>query len=203
MRIGLFFGTFNPIHVGHLVIANYLADHPLLDEVWLIVTPQNPFKNRATLLSDYHRLELVHLAIESNEKLRVSNIEFKLPKPNYTVDTLVCIKEKYPQHQFSLILGEDNVRSLPKWKNYEFIIQHYPVFVYPRSPTPEEAIGNGLSSIGLLTDKYPSFVFCSDLPIMNISSTYIRNAIKNKKDIRYLVTQEVKSYIELMHFYEK
>ena len=135
MKIGLYFGTYNPIHVGHLVIANYMADYTDLDQVWLVVTPQNPHKNKASLLSDYHRLAIVRIAVEGNNKLQASNIEFDLPKPSYTTTTLTYIKEKYPEHDFSLIMGEDNLRTLHKWKNHEEIINNHKIFVYPRALT--------------------------------------------------------------------
>ena len=130
--IGLYFGTFNPIHVGHLIIANYIADNTILDEVWLVVSPQNPLKNRDTLLSDYHRMSLVRIAVEDNVKLRASNDEFNLPKPSYTINTLTYLNEKYKDFNFNLIMGEDNLRSFHKWKNYETIIKNHKIFVYPR-----------------------------------------------------------------------
>ena len=132
MKIGLYFGTFNPIHVGHLIIANHMAEHSDLDEIWMVVTPHNPLKKKATLLDDYQRLNLVHLATEDYLKIKPSDIEFKLSQPNYTVNTLAHLQEKYPQHTFSLIMGEDNLKSLHKWKNYDVILQNYEVYVYPR-----------------------------------------------------------------------
>ena len=140
MKIGLYFGTYNPIHVGHLIIANHMVDYTELDQVWLVVSPQNPFKTKATLLEDYHRLALVNIAIEGNKKLKASNIEFDLPKPSYTIDTLTYIKEKHPEHNFSIIMGEDNLRSFHKWKNYEQILENHSVFVYPRVRTELEEI---------------------------------------------------------------
>ena len=137
-NIGLFFGSFNPIHVGHLIIANHMAQQDLIDEVWLVVSPHNPHKKKASLLPDLNRFYMVNLAIEDNQKLRASNIEFKLPQPSYTVDTLVYIQEKYPEFHFSIIMGEDNMRSFHRWKNYEDIISNYQVFVYPRNLTDQE-----------------------------------------------------------------
>lgn len=193
MKIGLFFGTFNPIHTGHLVIANYMANYTDLNRVWLVVTPHNPLKERESLLKDNHRLALVKIAIEDNAKLKVSDIEFKLPKPSYTINTLLHLKEKYPKHEFVLIMGEDNLNTIHKWKNYEEIVNGFSIYVYPRidSNTIEEA-GN----------KYPMVKFFPDLPLMNISSTFIRKAIKEKKDTKYLLTEKVRNYIVEMNFYK-
>ncbi|MCL4857362.1 MAG: nicotinate-nucleotide adenylyltransferase, partial [Flavobacteriales bacterium] len=138
MNIGLYFGTFNPIHIGHLIIANYMVEFTDLDQVWLVVTPQNPLKKKSTLLADYHRLAMVELAVEQNEKLKASTIEFNLQKPSYTINTLAYIKEKYPKHQFSLIMGEDNLRTLHHWKNYEQIIDNHKIYIYPRALTEQE-----------------------------------------------------------------
>ena len=138
MNIGLYFGTFNPVHVGHLIIANYMVEFTDLDQVWLVVTPQNPLKKKSTLLEDYHRYAMVELAVEDNDKLKASNIEFNLPQPSYTINTLTYIKEKYPKHQFSLIMGEDNLRTLHHWKNHEQIIEEHKIYVYPRALTEQE-----------------------------------------------------------------
>ncbi len=132
MKIGLYFGTFNPIHVGHLIIANHMAEHADLDQVWMVVTPHNPLKKKNTLLDDYHRLQMVHLATEDFPKIKPSDIEFKLSQPNYTVNTLVHLQEKYPNYEFSLIMGEDNLKSFHKWKNYEAILENHEIYVYPR-----------------------------------------------------------------------
>lgn len=200
MRVGLYFGTFNPVHVGHLVIANYMADTTDLDQVWMVVSPQNPLKNKASLLADYHRLELVHIGIKDNFKLRASDIEFKLSKPSYTVNTLVHLKEKHPNHEFALIMGEDNLRSLHKWKNYEQILANHKIYVYPRALTFQERASNDISMEKLL--EHSNIVFCKDVPIMNISSSYIRKAVKDGKDIRYLLTEPVFKYVEEMNFYK-
>ena len=200
MRIGLYFGTFNPIHVGHLVIANYMADKTELDQVWMVVSPQNPLKNKASLLADYHRLELVRIGINDNPKLRESNIEFSLSKPSYTINTLAYLKEKYPHHEFALIMGEDNVRSLHKWKNYEQILANHKIFVYPRALTYQER--NEKEILREPVIEHDSIKFCKDVPIMNISSSYIREAIKEGKDIRYLLTEPVFNYVQDMHFYK-
>ena len=138
MKIGLYFGTFNPIHVGHLIIANHMAEHSDLDQVWMVVTPHNPHKKKSSLLDDFHRLHMVHLATEGFSKIKPSDIEFKLPQPNYTVNTLVHLEEKYPTHTFSLIMGEDNLKSLHKWKNYEVILQNHDIYVYPRISSEAE-----------------------------------------------------------------
>ncbi|NNE55259.1 MAG: nicotinate-nucleotide adenylyltransferase, partial [Flavobacteriales bacterium] len=137
-RVGLYFGTFNPIHIGHLIIANYMANHTDLDEVWLVVTPHNPFKDQSALLPDHHRLQMAYLAIKDNMKLQVSDIEFDLPKPNYTINTLESLVEKYPDHKFTLIMGEDNLRSFDRWKRYEDILASFPIKVYPRLPKDGE-----------------------------------------------------------------
>jgi len=198
MNIGLYFGTYNPIHVGHLIIANHMVDYTELDQVWLVVSPQNPFKTKATLLEDYHRLALVNIAIEGNKKLKASNIEFDLPKPSYTIDTLTYITEKYPEHSFSIIMGEDNLRSFHKWKNYEQILENHSVFVYPRVLTEPE--GNSTPST---LKKHPKITIAKDAPLMKISASFVRNAIKDKKDVQYLLTEPVFSYLKEMHFYEK
>ena len=203
MRVGLFFGTFNPIHIGHLILANHMANLPELDQVWLVVTPQNPHKIKQSLLADHHRLALVQLAIEDNDKLRASDIEFKMPKPNYTVDTLAYLKEKFPKNKFSLIIGEDNLRTFNRWKNFEVIRDNYPMYVYPRVLTPQELTSelNQFNTNQLQTD-FPNAHFCLDAPLMKISSTYIRDAIAAKEDVRYLLTKEVEQYIDEMNFYK-
>ncbi|MDD2982782.1 MAG: nicotinate (nicotinamide) nucleotide adenylyltransferase [Crocinitomicaceae bacterium] len=204
MKVGLYFGTFNPIHVGHLVIANYMADYTDLDQVWLMVTPQNPLKEKSSLLADYHRLALVRVAIEDNENLRVSDIEFKLPKPNYTATTLAYLKEKYPNNEFSLIMGEDNLRTFHKWYNHKQILDNHQLFVYPRVLTLQEEeevqdIGNRFEN---LLDQNPNVHFCQDAPVMKVSSSFVRNAIKDGKDVRYLLTEPVEKYIQEMNFYK-
>ncbi len=198
MKIGLYFGTYNPIHVGHLIIANYMADYSVLDQVWLVVTPQNPLKEKSTLLADFHRLSLVKEAIEDNPKLRVSDIEFNLTKPNFTVNTLAHLQEKYPEHEFSLIMGEDNLRTLHKWYNYEIILKNHMIYVYPRVLIEQEQPTDFESEIR----NHPHVVFCKDAPVMNVSSTFIRQAIKNNKDVQYLLTAPVLKYVEEMRFYK-
>lgn len=195
MKIGLYFGTFNPIHVGHLIIANYMADKTDLDQVWFVVSPQNPLKDKKTLLADYHRLSLVNEGIKDNHKLRSSDIEFNLPKPSYTVNTLMHLKEKHPSYEFSLIMGEDNIRTLHKWKNYEYILKHHTVFVYPRVEGRDEESND-------LIDSNKAIVYCADVPLMNISASYIRETIQSGGDVRYLLTEPVFKYLDEMNFYK-
>ena len=202
-KIGLFFGTYNPIHVGHLVIANHLANYTELDEVWLVVSPQNPLKKKDSLLQDYHRLALVRVAIEDNPKLKASDIEFSLPIPSFTSNTLAHINERYPDYSFALIMGEDNLRTFHKWKNYENILNNNRIYVYPRVLTEQEKeatlarveVDNGLR-------KHQNVIMCDDVPVMKISASFIRSAIKGKKDVNYLLTQPVFKYLTEMHFYE-
>ena len=193
MKVGLYFGTFNPIHVGHLIIANHMAEHSDLEQIWMVVTPHNPLKQKNTLLDDYQRLHLVRLAIEDYPKIKPSDIEFKLPQPNYTVNTLAHLMEKYPQHEFSLIMGEDNLKSLHKWKNYEYILQHHDIYIYPR--VSEEAENPTLKN-------HPR-VHWIDAPIVEISSTFIRENIKNKKNIRPLLPHNVWEYVDHNNFYRR
>lgn len=204
MKVGLYFGTFNPIHVGHLVIANYMAEFTDLDQIWLVVTPQNPLKVKSSLLPDYHRLALVKEAVYDNPKLRASDIEFHLPQPNYTATTLAYLKEQYPTYQFSLIMGEDNLRTFHKWYNHEHLLEHYKFYVYPRVLTIQEEAE--VVEIGLKTENSfhlnENIVICEDAPVMKVSSSFIRQAIKNGKDVRYLLTEPVYKYIDQMNFYK-
>jgi nicotinate-nucleotide adenylyltransferase len=193
MKVGLYFGTFNPIHIGHLIIANHFAEYSGLDQIWMVVTPHNPLKKKDTLLDDYQRLQLVFLATEDYPKIKPSDIEFKLPQPNYTVNTLVHLQEKYPQNTFSLIMGEDNLKSLNKWKNYEIILQNYEVYVYPRVSEEKD---------NLEFKNNPKIHFI-DAPIVEISSTFIRENIKNKKNIRPLLPEKVWEYIDHNNLYKK
>lgn len=203
MNIGLYFGTYNPIHVGHLIIANYMVEYTNLDQVWLVVTPQNPLKKKSTLLEDYHRYAMVEMAVLDNNKLKASNIEFKLPQPSYTINTLTYLKEKYPTHEFSLIMGEDNLRTFSKWKNYEQILENHKIYVYPRALTEQERIEmiESASVVNNFSNK-KNIIIC-DAPVMKISASFIRDAIKNKKDTRYLLTEVVYKYIKEMNFYKK
>jgi nicotinate-nucleotide adenylyltransferase len=191
MTIGLYFGTFNPIHIGHLIIANHIVEHTNLDKIWFVVTPHNPLKNKKTLLDNYQRLEMVHMATSPYDKLGVSNIEFSLPQPNYTINTLEHIKEKHPNHTFALIMGEDNLKSLHKWKNYELLLKNYEIYVYPRVTKLSD---NNLSN--------HSSIHFVDAPIIEISSTHIRKNIKESKNIEPLLPHSVWKYIDEMNFYK-
>ncbi|WP_300433819.1 nicotinate (nicotinamide) nucleotide adenylyltransferase [Christiangramia sp.] len=191
-KIGLFFGTFNPIHTGHLIIANHMAEFSDLEEIWLVVTPHNPHKNKSSLLENHHRLEMVYKACEGYDKLKPSNIEFDLPQPNYTVNTLAHLQEKFPTNEFCLIMGEDNLKSFHKWKNSEVIVENHEIYVYPRIAPGEVAA------------KYQEHVKITRVaaPIVEISSTFIRQAIKESKNVRPLLDKKVWEYIDLMNFYK-
>lgn len=190
-KIGLFFGSFNPIHNGHLMLANYLAEYGDMDEIWFVVSPQNPFKDKKSLLADRHRMYMVELAIKGDERFQVCDIEFYMPQPSYTIDTLTRLQERHPNTDFYLICGMDNIESFKKWKNYEMILQYHHLMVYPRK---------GYSSNELV--EHPS-VTVVEAPEIEVSSTFIRNAIGEGKDVRYFVPKEVYQYIVDMHFYEK
>ncbi len=188
MKVGLYFGSFNPIHIGHLIIANHIAYNTQLNEVWFIVSPQNPLKKSAGLLNEQHRYSLVKIAIEDEKKLKVNNVEFLMPKPSYTIDTLIYLSEKYAKHNFSLIIGSDSYLNLSKWKNYKQIILSYNILIYLRPSFP------------IKTDL-PERIKIIDAPLLDISSTQIRKSIKDKKSIRYLVTDKVMEEIELKGYY--
>lgn len=193
MKIGLYFGTFNPIHAGHLIIANHMAEYSDLEQVWMVVTPHNPHKKKNTLLDDHHRLQMVFLATEDYPKIKPSDIEFKLPQPNYTVHTLAVLQEKFPQHEFSLIMGEDNLNSLHKWKNYDVILENHDIYVYPRL-----ASGNGNADF----DNHAK-IHSIAAPVIEISSTFIRESIKAGKNVQPLLSQKVWQYIDHNLFYTK
>ena len=193
MKIGLYFGTFNPIHVGHLIIANHLLEHSNLDEIWMVVTPHNPFKKKSSLLDNHHRFEMVYKATENYPKIKPSDIEFKLSQPNYTTHTLAHVSEVYPDKEFCLIMGEDNLKNFHKWKNFETILEHHQVYVYPR-------ISEGNTETQF--DKHPK-IHKIAAPIVEISSTMIRNGIKTAKNIQPLLSKEVWDYIDEMNFYRK
>ncbi|MBQ4913584.1 nicotinate-nucleotide adenylyltransferase [Maribacter sp. MMG018] len=191
-KVGLYFGTFNPIHIGHLVISNHMVEFSELDEVWFVVTPQSPFKTKKTLLDNHHRYQMVLEATEDYPKLKPSNIEFNLPQPNYTINTLVHLAEKYPTgYQFCLIMGEDNLKGFHKWKNYETILEDYEIYVYPR-------ISKG--QIEHQFKEHPS-IHRVNAPIMEISSTFIRREHKNGKNVRPLLPFAVWKYMDEMNFY--
>lgn len=193
MKVGLFFGTFNPIHIGHMIIANYMVEFSDLEEVWFVITPQSPFKQKTSMLSNHHRLAIANIAVENYLKLKTSDIEFNLTQPNYTINTLIHIEEKFPNNQFCLIMGEDNLKGFHKWKNYETILQNYELYVYPRISDGE--IKHQFSSRSKINKV--------NAPIVQISSTFIRKAIQNKKDIRTMLPENVWKYIDEMNFYKK
>jgi len=188
MKIGLFFGSFNPVHIGHKVIASYLVDFTDLDKVMFVVSPQNPLKQKISLLDQYHRLQIIRAEIEDNSKLEVSDIEFDMPKPSYTIDTLVRLKEKYPENDYSIIMGSDNLQNFHKWKNYEQILEDYSVYVYPR---PGYEISGSHKNIHII----------EGVPQMEISSSFIRKSIKEGKDISYLMPEKAWIYTDEMNFY--
>ena len=192
-KIGLFFGSFNPIHIGHLILANYILENSDMEELWFVVSPQNPFKDKKSLLSDHNRLDMVQLAITNYPKMRASNVEFSLPKPSYTIDTLVYLKEKYPDYSFSLIMGEDNLESLSKWKNSETLIKNHQIIVYPRTFSDEKP-----------HHEYPehSNIALINAPMIEISATEIRKMIKEGKNVRPMLPPEVFEYLDGSAFYK-
>jgi nicotinate-nucleotide adenylyltransferase len=190
MLTGLFFGSFNPIHVGHLIIANYMATQTDLREVWLVVSPHNPLKDKKSLAKDYDRLHLVHLAVQDNPLLRPCDIEFSLPKPSFTIDTLAYLKEKYPERRFCLIMGSDNLATLHKWKNHELLLRDYPFYVYHRPEYPPGSLAT-----------HPGVQIFEDVPLMMLSSSYIRQCIQAGKSVRYLVSDPVFEYLTSSSMY--
>lgn len=189
LTVGLFFGSFNPVHTGHLVIANYVANHTDLDEVWMVISPHNPLKRKGSLINMYDRLEMVNLALEQAENIRSSTVEFSLPQPSYTIDTLIHLQEKHPEKKFVLIMGSDNLATFNKWKNYEILLRDYLIYVYPRP--------------GFQIDEWkdhPS-VIVTETPLMEFSSTFIRHAVKAGKNIRYFVPDSVLKFIESKGLY--
>ncbi len=189
MKIGLYFGSFNPVHNGHLIIASHVANFTDIQQVWLVVSPQNPHKSSSSLLNEYHRLHLIRTAIEGENNLRVSNIEFGLPKPSYTADTLTYLREKYPQHEFCIIMGSDSFENLHKWKNFKHIIRSTKIYIYLR---PDYPVSNTINAN----------VEIVNAPLIEISSTRIRELIKNGKSFRYLVPDAVRDEIVNNSYYK-
>jgi len=196
-KIGLYFGSFNPVHIGHMAIAGYMTQFGGIDHMWFVVSPHNPLKKKETLLADHQRLHMVRLAIGDNDRLQASDIEFKLPVPSFTIDTLTYLTEKYPGNDFCLVMGEDNLYTLYKWKNINELIKKYSFFVYPR---PDSAKPDLPQLDKILSKADIHFV---NAPRMDISGTFIRNGIKNGKDMSYFLSPAVWKYISEMHFYEK
>ncbi|WP_420577339.1 nicotinate (nicotinamide) nucleotide adenylyltransferase [Ekhidna sp.] len=190
MEVGLFFGSFNPIHTGHMIIANLVKETTSVDEVWFIVSPQNPFKKNKNLLHEFDRLDLVNAAIGDDYKFRSSDIEFNMPRPSYTIDTLTLIQEKHPGKKFRLIIGEDNLASFPKWKNHEMILEHFGLIVYPRPNSKSSELSS-----------HPN-VQIIDAPEVDISATLIRRLIKEEKSIKYLVPDQVATLIQSKGFFK-
>ncbi len=190
MKTGLFFGSFNPIHFGHMAIANYVTEFTGIEQIWFIISPQNPFKAKSSLLADYHRYELVNRAISDDHRFKASNVEFKLPKPSYTIDTLTYLAEQYPEQDFYLIIGSDQLPYFHNWKNPDQLIDNYHFLVYPRLGTDKHSLMDN-----------PAFQRI-EAPMMEISSTFIRRAIQEKKDMRFFMPEAVWGYIREMHFYE-
>jgi nicotinate-nucleotide adenylyltransferase len=189
MKIGLFFGSFNPIHIGHLIVANVMATTTDLDQVWFVVSPQNPFKKNNSLLHEFDRLTMVEKAIADNAKFKATDIEFSMPKPSFTIDTLIRIQEKYPQHEFKLIIGGDNLAQFPNWKNHDKILEYFGLYVYPRPNAAKSDLEN-----------HPN-VKLVNAPSLDISATFIRECLKNNQSIKYMVPEVVEDYILWKKFY--
>ena len=189
MNIGLYFGSFNPIHVGHLIIASHIADHSSLQQVWFVVSPQNPLKPSTTLLNEYHRLHLVQLAIEGDPRMKATDVEFRLPRPSYTIDTLTHLSEKYPGYDFSIIMGSDSLQNISRWKNYELLLRNYKLLVYPRPGyNPDTSHGGNISIM--------------HAPLLDVSATAIRKNIALGKSVRYLLPDKVREEIERSGYYK-
>ncbi|MEO5682733.1 MAG: nicotinate (nicotinamide) nucleotide adenylyltransferase [Chitinophagaceae bacterium] len=188
MKIGLYFGSFNPVHIGHCIIASHIVQNTALDRVWMVVSPQNPFKESAGLLNEYHRLHLVKLATENEVNIKASDIEFHLPRPSYTIDTLTYLKEKHPEHEFSVVLGSDGLQNLHKWKNATVLVKEHIFYVYKRP---------GFEIINTLRARLEIM----EAPLLEISSTHIRDMIRQGKSVRYLVPDKVREEIEMYHYY--
>lgn len=190
MKIGLYFGSFNPVHIGHLIIANYMAYNSDLERVWMVLSPQNPLKPSAGLLNEYDRLHLLRLAVEDETRLRASDIEFSLPKPSYTIDTLTYLQERYPEHHFSVVMGSDSMQNLPRWKNYEQLMTRYDVYVYPRPGHELKKLPEGR-------------IIQVEAPYLDISSSLVRKMLRNERSVRYLVPEKVFDYIMDNRYYMK
>ncbi len=189
-QVGLYFGSFNPIHIGHMAIANYLVEFTELDEFWFVVTPHNPYKEKKNLLNDYDRLDLVQLAVEGDDRLQVSDMEFFLPKPSYTIDTLTYFSGRYPKKQFKILMGSDNLQNFHKWKNYEAIVENFGVVVYPRHEFEQTKV-----------PQHKNIIIAKEAPRIEISSSFIRKSIKKGKDIRHFLPYKTWERIERMGFY--
>jgi nicotinate-nucleotide adenylyltransferase len=188
MKVGLYFGSFNPIHLGHLIIGSFVANNTEVDQVWFVVSPQNPLKNSSTLLNEYHRLQLVQLALADDEQLKSSDIEFKLPRPSYTIDTLIYLQEKYPKHTFCVVMGSDSMQNIHRWKNSQTLLKQYSFYIYQRP--------------GFIVKENSSNIVTLDAPLLEISSTKIRELIKKGKAIKYLVPEKVRQEIERSNYYK-
>ena len=191
LKIGLYFGTYNPIHIGHLAIANYMVEFTDINQLWFVVSPQNPHKTKKKLLDDYQRLEMVHRAVEGDDRFRASNIEFNLPKPSYTVDTLAYLKDQHPNYDFVILMGSDNLENFHKWKNFETIRDHYGIIVYPRP---------GFDRSKVVEQK--NITIAEDAPLMEISASFIRDAIREGKDVRHFIPAKTWEYLDEMNFYK-
>lgn len=192
-KVGLFFGSYNPIHIGHLILGNYILENSDLEELWFVVSPQNPLKNKATLLDDYIRLDMVNLAVKNYPKMRASNIEFSLPKPSYTIDTMTYLREKFPDNMFCLIMGEDNLGSLPKWKNYEKLLEQNQIIVYPRVFEEKKKESDYIQHEN---------IHLIEAPIIELSATEIRTMLKDGKNVRPMLPPEVFEYLDGSSFYK-
>jgi nicotinate-nucleotide adenylyltransferase len=189
-KIGLFFGSFNPIHIGHLAIANYIVEFTEIEQLWFVISPQNPLKKKKGLLNDYHRLALVREAIAGDLRFKASDVEFKMPQPSYTIDTLAYLQEQFPDNEFAIIMGADGLSTFHKWKNYKELIKNYKRIIYPRK------------GININEKENTENCIFINAPLIEISATFIRESIKNKKDVRHFLNESVYKYVSEMHFYE-
>ncbi len=189
MDVGLFFGSFNPVHIGHLAIANYLVEYTSIRQLWFVISPHNPLKEQEDLLNDFDRYDLLKKAVNEDPRFRISDVEFHMPRPSYTIDTLITLGKKYPDHRFTLLMGSDNLESLPRWKQYEEIVENYEILVYPR-PGYDQTTGMNHRNISWV-----------DAPQLTISSTFIREAIRAGRNLRHFVPPQVWDHIEKMGFY--